>query len=826
MSDRLIRYALDGIKLTHDISFGVTDGDGFDVYVNRTKLDKDLDYDVIGSADELREGDGKITLKTAHAASDVLLILSDTLARRVTNFAKAARFEEAEIDNEFDNLLRLLEDASLYLTSTPYFNPVDIGLVDGQLPPVIAGGVLRVTQDKSGFELILLDELPELQEIIRQCTEQADRSESEADKSKVSADKSEDEAGRAQRIADELGIAPSGDYKGLWPDSGGSAGRGDTWQTQASGKPTGRYFAALKDTNVNPANDDVNWREIVGVATLPNYTDIDYKASGGNSAVDNMLLGNPIPSKIGCATCTGETKWVMKTKSDPVVLSDFEVIGSYYASDFIADYQNPTIEELSTLMRIGGHVLFKSGDATYPDITINQEGNTVWEAIVYGAYNIKGTTSGYLFDTNGNAGICGIKGIRFNGDFKAENIVRFANCNIVYCEQNHAEKITKTNDETKNYRGGFIYLNVAKLIQGGNSCEFIEQNTPTGFPHGQHQSFSYNNIDIIEWNGLANTSNNADKLWHCDGVSKGNTGHHIGKDINDNAMYVLGIPQGITATIDCESYQEGIVFNPSGDSEVNVPYCILRNGSSRVIALRSGAGLNIGTIKSYGSRTGISDDGYEGSTGVTIDYCYMQDITEERALSIVNSGLTINGTMKTINVTSSDFNEVARVSGAANFNCNSFIDSGSGASTCLRINEFTTGSSNITSMKTNKTNKVVYQGGKEFGGKSFIGRLNGFLIQGGAPSTLIVNSGAITILQNSHRIDTEGGAGTDELSTINGAPAIDTIVTLQTLSNLRDVIVKHNTGNIYLPNGADIRLNSTNDTIQLKWNGSYWSKPV
>ncbi|AUR98929.1 coil containing protein [Vibrio phage 1.257.O._10N.286.46.A4] len=180
MSDRLIRYTLDGIELTHDISFGVTDGDGFDVYVNRTKLDKGIDYKVVGTDEQLRGGDGTITLTIPHAASDVLLILSDTLARRVTNFAKAARFEEAEIDNEFDNLLRLLEDAALNLQSTPYFSPPDIGLVNGELPPLIAGGVLRVNTTKNGFELVELDKVPEFEEALRKATEQANKSEAKA----------------------------------------------------------------------------------------------------------------------------------------------------------------------------------------------------------------------------------------------------------------------------------------------------------------------------------------------------------------------------------------------------------------------------------------------------------------------------------------------------------------------------------------------------------------------------------------------------------------------------------------------------------------------
>ncbi|AUR94313.1 hypothetical protein NVP1193O_182 [Vibrio phage 1.193.O._10N.286.52.C6] len=53
------------------------------------------------------------------------------------------------------------------------------------------------------------------------------------------------------------------DYKGLWPDTGGSANRGETWQTQTGGTPTGQYFTALQNTTVEPTSDDVNWREVI-----------------------------------------------------------------------------------------------------------------------------------------------------------------------------------------------------------------------------------------------------------------------------------------------------------------------------------------------------------------------------------------------------------------------------------------------------------------------------------------------------------------------------------------------------------------------------------
>ena len=66
-------------------------------------------------------------------------------------------------------------------------------------------------------------------------------------------------------------------YRGLWPDTGGSANKGETYQTQTGGTPTGQYFTALQNTTVDPVSDDVNWREVVSVATLPNYTDIVYR---------------------------------------------------------------------------------------------------------------------------------------------------------------------------------------------------------------------------------------------------------------------------------------------------------------------------------------------------------------------------------------------------------------------------------------------------------------------------------------------------------------------------------------------------------------------
>lgn len=70
----------------------------------------------------------------------------------------------------------------------------------------------------------------------------------------------------AQSAADAQDAADSiGRYQGLWPDTGGLAEKGETYQTQVGGTPTGEYYTALKNTSVYPVGDNVNWREGVTI---------------------------------------------------------------------------------------------------------------------------------------------------------------------------------------------------------------------------------------------------------------------------------------------------------------------------------------------------------------------------------------------------------------------------------------------------------------------------------------------------------------------------------------------------------------------------------
>lgn len=89
----------------------------------------------------------------------------------------------------------------------------------------------------------------------------------------------------------------------------------------------------------------------------------------------------------------------------------------------------------------------------------------------------------------------------------------------------------------------------------------------------------------------------------------------------------------------------------------------------------------------------------------------------------------------------------------------------------------------------------------------------------GTASELTIASGAITVVQSNHLIDTESDAASDDLDTINGG-SDGQLLFLQTADSGRDVTVKNLTGNISC--GSDRLLSSLFDVICLKKRGSTW----
>lgn len=96
---------------------------------------------------------------------------------------------------------------------------------------------------------------------------------------------------------------------------------------------TGPEIEAIHDTVSDPSTNQA-FTDSIGEIVTPKYTDIVYKASDGNSAVENMIAGIPFSVAIG-QTCRCENGTVFKkVSSSSSDIQDFEANGDIFASDF------------------------------------------------------------------------------------------------------------------------------------------------------------------------------------------------------------------------------------------------------------------------------------------------------------------------------------------------------------------------------------------------------------------------------------------------------------------------------------------------------------
>ncbi len=83
-----------------------------------------------------------------------------------------------------------------------------------------------------------------------------------------------------------------------------------------------------------------------------------------------------------------------------------------------------------------------------------------------------------------------------------------------------------------------------------------------------------------------------------------------------------------------------------------------------------------------------------------------------------------------------------------------------------------------------------------------------------------ISGGAITATSSTHKVDTQGGAGTDDLDTINGGTD-GSLLILMANNSARTVVVKDGT-NLRL--AGDFSLDDVEDTITLIKQGSTWKE--
>ena len=90
------------------------------------------------------------------------------------------------------------------------------------------------------------------------------------------------------------------------------------------------------------------------------------------------------------------------------------------------------------------------------------------------------------------------------------------------------------------------------------------------------------------------------------------------------------------------------------------------------------------------------------------------------------------------------------------------------------------------------------------------------------PNTATISSGAITYTGAYMVVDTEGGASSDTLDTINGGTSGDRLL-LRGATSGRNIIISDNTGNIQTNNGVNFTLEPLHgDCVEFYYDGSSW----
>lgn len=96
---------------------------------------------------------------------------------------------------------------------------------------------------------------------------------------------------------------------------------------------------------------------------------------------------------------------------------------------------------------------------------------------------------------------------------------------------------------------------------------------------------------------------------------------------------------------------------------------------------------------------------------------------------------------------------------------------------------------------------------------------NGGYLNFKSATTLTISSGSITVTQNWHIIDTEGSSASDDLDTINGGED-GFVLFVRSANSSRNVVIRHNIGNILCVGSANLTLDNSNDLAIMIYSGA------
>tara|TARA_R110002020_G_scaffold47379_3_gene134928 strand:- start:256 stop:1986 length:1731 start_codon:yes stop_codon:yes gene_type:complete len=132
---------------------------------------------------------------------------------------------------------------------------------------------------------------------------------------------------------------------------------------------TAAQIEEIHNTVSDPSTNQA-FTDAIGAEIIPKYTDIVYKASGGNSAVENMVDDfdlNPLMRSIGTIIKTGGTTWEYIDSTGPITVANFRAFNAACVLDFGATGKGLVSDHLAFQKALDTklHVYAPSPDVCY-----------------------------------------------------------------------------------------------------------------------------------------------------------------------------------------------------------------------------------------------------------------------------------------------------------------------------------------------------------------------------------------------------------------------------------------------------------------------------
>ncbi len=154
----VLRYTGNGSLKDYDITFSFATNEDLKIYVADSLLSEGTHYSLKGTDSDYNDGLGIVSFTVAPTDGAEIVILRETEIKRLTDFAKAARFTPDLFDSEFDQTRRIEQENRIILKNSLHAPIKETGKFNGEIQNFTPNGVIQVNSSGNGFQTLQLEQ--------------------------------------------------------------------------------------------------------------------------------------------------------------------------------------------------------------------------------------------------------------------------------------------------------------------------------------------------------------------------------------------------------------------------------------------------------------------------------------------------------------------------------------------------------------------------------------------------------------------------------------------------------------------------------------------